>query len=224
MPSSQTPPPTKQRSRQVILNLLKKEGPSDARDLAAHVGVSAMAVRQHLYALQNERIVTFDEQPQPVGRPVKLWKLTSAADRFFPDGHAELTVGLVQSMTQAFGAKGLEKLLAVRTREQIAAYCDKMPRRASLRKRLDILSQIRSNEGYMAEVIDNHDGSFLFVENHCPICAAATACTGLCGAELSVFQQVLGDEIDIERVEHIIEGARRCAYRVARKTKSAKRG
>jgi predicted ArsR family transcriptional regulator len=57
------------------------------------------------------------------------------------------------------------------------------------------------------------DGSFLLIENHCPICAAATACTGLCARELEVFQRVLG-QVTIERTEHILAGARRCVYRV----------
>jgi hypothetical protein len=53
------------------------------------------------------------------------------------------------------------------------------------------------------------------VERHCPICVAATACTGLCRNELEVFQDVLGPEVRIERTEHIVAGASRCAYRVS---------
>jgi len=36
----------------------------------------------------------------------------------------------------------------------------------------------------------------------------------LCGSELQVFQAVLGQRVDIERTEHIVTGARRCAYRI----------
>jgi predicted ArsR family transcriptional regulator len=34
-------------------------------------------------------------------------------------------------------------------------------------------------------------GGYLFVENHCPICIAATACQGFCRRR-DVFQDVLG--------------------------------
>jgi predicted ArsR family transcriptional regulator len=54
----------------------------------------------------------------------------------------------------------------------------------------------------------------LLIENHCPICAAARACTNLCAGELRVFQQVLGPGVTVERIDHILAGARRCAYRV----------
>ena len=67
----------------------------------------------------------------------------------------------------------------------------------------------------MADVRREPDGSFLLVENHCPICAAAVSCTGLCAKELEVFQAVLGVDVAVTRTEHIVAGARRCAYRVA---------
>ena len=66
----------------------------------------------------------------------------------------------------------------------------------------------------MAEVRNGEDGAFLLIENHCPVCRAAAACTGLCAAELSVFQAVLGIDVEVTRGDHILAGARRCAYRV----------
>lgn len=36
----------------------------DSQELASRLGVSAMAVRQHLYALQEERRVTYQEEPR----------------------------------------------------------------------------------------------------------------------------------------------------------------
>jgi predicted ArsR family transcriptional regulator len=174
-----------------------------------------MAVRQHLYALREEGLVTCEEQKRPVGRPAKLWRLTPAADSVFTDAHAELAVSLLGSMRQAFGSKGLDKLLSVRSKEQIEGYGRRMPGMAPLRRRLEALATLRSEEGYMAEVIDGVAGELLLVENHCPVCAAARACSGLCAAELAVFRAVLGPGVEIERVEHIPAGARRCAYRVA---------
>ena len=109
--------PTTIRTRRAIVHLLKQEGALDAQTLAVRLHLSAMAVRQHLYALQDEHLVTYQEVPRPVGRPAKLWQLTPAADRLFPEAYAELTVSLLTSVTEAFGAAGLERLLDVRTRQ-----------------------------------------------------------------------------------------------------------
>ncbi len=202
------------RSRRAILDLLKQEGPRDAQSLARNLGISAMAVRQHLYDLEGERLVTFAEEPRPVGRPAKLWRLTPAADRFFPDGHAELVTSLLGAMGEAFGAEGLDRLLEVRRREQTAAYARRVPAGAPLEARLEALAELRTEEGYMAGIERRDGNAFLLVENHCPICAAARACSGLCRMELEVFQAVLGDDVQVERTDHILAGARRCAYRV----------
>lgn len=187
----------------------------DAEMLASHFNITAMAVRQHLYALQKEGLVTYEEEARPMGRPAKLWHLTPAADRFFPDRYAELTLGLINSMKAAFGEAGLDRLLEVRTREQIQAYQAIVPHSQPLQQRLEALAQQRTEEGYMAEVQAQTDGTFLLAEKHCPICAVATACTGLCRMELEIFQAALGEDSAIERIEHILAGDRRCVYRVA---------
>ncbi len=199
------------------MDLLKREGAQSAQRLAAALDVSAMAVRQHLYALEGQKMATFTEVPRPRGRPEKQWQLTSGAASFFPDGHANLTVELIGAMGEAFGGSGLKQLLAVRARQQLEHYREHLSPYKSLRRRLDRLAEMRTQEGYMAEVLTEPDGSLLFVENHCPICTAAASCTGLCGAELDVFRGVLGDLADVDRCEHILDGDRRCAYRVRQK-------
>src|SRR5918992_4823395 len=103
----------------------------------------------------------------------------------------------------------------MRTRQQITAYSQRMTGQDALPQQLAVLAAIRTEEGYMATVQPQADGSFLLLENHCPISAAAASCTQLCRRELELFQAVLGADVVIERTEHIVAGARRCAYRVA---------
>jgi predicted ArsR family transcriptional regulator len=66
----------------------------------------------------------------------------------------------------------------------------------------------------MAEAWPEGEG-YVLVENHCPICVAATACQGFCRSEVDTFREVLGPGASVERTEHIIEGDRRCAYRIS---------
>lgn len=208
---------TRQQSgtRRAIQHLIKQRGPLDANTLSSELNISAMAVRQHLYALRDDGLVTFLEEPRPVGRPAKLWQLTSAADALFPDGHADLIVELIESAKNAFGPDGMDRLVEARAQQQIATYRNQLGATKSLRGRIQRLTAIRSDEGYMADVEKTGD-SYLLTENHCPICTAATACTGICAAELSVFQTVLGPDVTVERTDHILAGARRCAYKIAK--------
>ena len=109
---------------------------------------------------------------------------------------------------------GTPVMLEVRSREQTETYRDAMKDRTDLGGRLERLAALRTDEGYMATVRRGADGAWLLIENHCPICSAAKACSGLCRAELAVFRAVLGEDVFVERTDHILAGARRCAYRV----------
>src|SRR3546814_14281071 len=98
-----------------------------------------MAVRQHIYDLAGEGLVTHEAEARAVGRPAKLWRLTPAADRFFPDGHAEFTVVLIHSMKHAFGAEGLATIFQLRAHDQIAASPARMHRHTRLTQQLPAL-------------------------------------------------------------------------------------
>ncbi len=206
--------PIERKTRRAIVKLLKTDGPIDSAQLAERLGLTTMAVRQHLYALQSEKLVTAEERPVPVGRPAKFWRLTREADRLFPEAYAELSVALIDSLRDTFGAEGLDRVLVSRCARQRADYLKRIRPSAPLEKKLKELARVRTEEGYMAEIKRDVDGSFLLVENHCPICAAANACQGFCSTELDLFRSVLGPGIEVERVEHIVSGDRRCAYRV----------
>jgi predicted ArsR family transcriptional regulator len=202
------------KTRRRVVKLLKTEGPMDSGSLAARLGVTAMAVRQHLYALQQEKLVTAEARPLPLGRPAKFWTLTKDAERLFPDAYAELNAALITSVQDAFGPEGMARLLDARVVRQRADYSSRINALAPLGKRVQQLAKIRADEGYMAEV-KREGGGFLLIENHCPICAAATVCQGFCASELDLFRSALGPGVSVERAEHILSGDRRCVYRIA---------
>lgn len=207
--------PSRGPARDKLLFALKQRGPQTTAALARRLSVTEVAVRQHLSKLADEGLVRFDERPGGVGRPARLYTLTAAAAARFPDTHADLTVELLDAARKVFGDEGVDRLVTERSRRQLEGYRARLPREdAPLDARVAALARVRSEEGYMAEVAREADGAFLLVENHCPICAAATACQGLCRDELTVFRRVLGRDARVERTEHALAGARRCAYRI----------
>ena len=198
-----------------ILYQLKTKGPQTAGPLAAKLGVTAMAVRQQLYRLKQQGLVDYTDERRPVGRPAHAWRLTPASASRFPDSHAELTLEVIGAVRAAFGESGLERLLHERTRRQKDSYARRMKKAgAGLLPRAQALAEIRREQGYMAECVQRQDGSILLMENHCPICAAAASCQGLCREELSLFRSIIGGKARVERIDHILAGARRCAYMI----------
>ena len=201
-----------------ILYQLKTKGPQSASPMAARLGVTAMAVRQHLYRLKQGGLVDYVDERRPVGRPARVWRLSSKAASRFPDSHAELTLEVIGAVRAAFGESGLQRLLEERTRRQKDSYGQRMKEGgAGLLRRVQTLAEIRREQGYMAECVARRDGSILLVENHCPICTAASSCQGLCREELSLFRTLLGGRAQVERIDHILAGARRCTYMITRR-------
>ncbi|NJN86582.1 MAG: transcriptional regulator [Leptolyngbyaceae cyanobacterium SL_7_1] len=199
-----------------ILHLLKMQGAQTAIALAHQLQVSPMAVRQHLQQLKTKQLVTYQEERRPVGRPVKLWQLTAHSTEQFPDSHAELLVDLLQGIESMFGREGLEKLVWERSHRQLQLYSTQLAEVGAedWQERLRAIAQFRTQEGYMAEVQQISGDAWLLIENHCPIQTAATRCQGLCNAELEVFRTLLGSAVTVERVDHLLQGDRRCAYQV----------
>lgn len=169
--------------------------------------------RLQLVKLQEEGLVQSSSAAKGVGRPTVHYELTTAGNAHFPNTHAELTVQLLQGISGVLGPEALDALIANREQWTTQRYAEAMHDKPGLEERLACLAQIRSAEGYMAEWQPDEAG-YLFVENHCPICAAAQTCQGFCRAELSTFRQVLGEQVQVERTSHILAGARRCAYLV----------
>ncbi|MDF1794369.1 MAG: transcriptional regulator [Thalassobaculaceae bacterium] len=197
-----------------ILFRLKTRGPESIADLSSAFGVTSEAVRQLLVKLEADRLVTFEDQRAGRGRPKRLWRLTETGHARFPDRHADLTVGLLDAVRAEFGDAGLDRLIARREAEQRETYVQAISGIGSLEQRVARLADLRDREGYMAEWKREADGALLLIENHCPICAAAATCQNLCRSELAVFQEALGRDALVERVDHVLAGGRRCAYRV----------
>ncbi|MBY5648332.1 transcriptional regulator [Rhizobium leguminosarum] len=196
-----------------ILILIKTDGPQLAAAIGDALGISGEAARQHLSKMAEEGLV------EPVtlagagrGRPRQLWHLTTGGNRQFPDGHAELTANLLGTLVEQLGPAALDTVISAREAETLKRYRQELSPAHDLAARVKALAGIRTREGYMADCWRQADGSFMLVENHCPICAAATACAGFCRSELETFRAVL--DAEVERSEHILAGARRCAYRI----------
>jgi predicted ArsR family transcriptional regulator len=205
------------RSQDRILFQLKTRGPQTAADVGVRLDMTPAGARQHLLKLEAQSLVASENQREGRGRPRQYWRLTQRGHARFPDRHSDLTLELLRSLRDVFGNQGLERLIERREAASTADYRKLIGTQGSLRQKLAALARIRSREGYMASVTAESGGSFLLVENHCPICAAAATCQGLCRSELAVFRAVLGSKVMVERIDHILAGARRCAYRISRR-------
>jgi predicted ArsR family transcriptional regulator len=149
-----------------------------------------------------------------------VWRLTAKSSKYFPDAHSNLAVELFEAMHEVLGEQGVKDLLAARSRRRLEMYRRRMPGPdAPLERRVSALAAIRRDSGNLAEWAQEADGGFLLIENHCTIAEASRICPELCSEELGLWRTVLGEDATVELSEHMLDGDRRCSFRIRERSR-----
>lgn len=202
--------------RRDLLLQLRHDGPSAPEDLAVSLGASRTGVLQQLHALEAAGLVSRQAIRHGVGRPRHVYDVTNAAQDLFPTNYDGLASGLLAAI-QAVGGEGLvhdvfeerRRITRDLVRQRLA---ERLPADASLVDRTRELAVIQDEQGYLAEAVIGTDGVIRLVERNCAIHRVAAATSAACEAELDLFREVLGT--DVERETHIAAGDRCCTYRI----------
>jgi predicted ArsR family transcriptional regulator len=217
--AGQGPPPRGLRSRDVprstrLVEVLVREGPLAPGSIAAHLGLSRTAVVRQLATLGRAGLVTRRAVPHGVGRPRHLYDVTPGARRLLPDGFERLARSITEAARDVGGQELLERIFAARRRRLAAEIGARFAAEglgsADLAARASALARIQDELGYVAEVVDERG---LRLRQHaCPILSIAETTPAACDAELRLFGEVLG--ADVERETHLASGGRVCTYRI----------
>ncbi|MCO6187664.1 metalloregulator ArsR/SmtB family transcription factor [Rhizobium sp. L1K21] len=195
-----------------VLLMMKMYGALTASEIGGKLDITGEAARQQLQKLVESGFVSEERRGEGRGRPSSYFDLTEKGQARFPDTHAALTIEILEGIREVLGPSALDKVITRRERSAGPFYKRELAKCRSFEERVSRLAELRSAEGYMAQAKAAEGGGMLLIENHCPICAAATLCQGFCRAELALFEQALGPDTEIERLTHIVEGGQRCTY------------
>lgn len=201
-------------TKRALLNLLKKRGELGAGELAALTGMTVSGVRQQLAALARDGLVIFAPERAGPGRPRYLYRLTPAADALYPRTYPELTNELLDYVA-ADDPELLERIFAKRRERRIAGAQARLAGKG-FAERVAELAAILDEDGYLADVTANDDGSYTITEHNCAIFSVAQRYGQACGSELEFIRAVL-DDAEVERIAHMVAGAHHCSYLVRRK-------
>jgi predicted ArsR family transcriptional regulator len=200
-------------TRQAVLKLLKTRGSATASELAGQLGLTDMAVRRHLAALEQDGYITPVTVRQPMGRPAFVYQLTEEAEHFFPKNYHLLMLDLLEELELGqSGSDAVGELFEARRRKLLGRYASRMQGK-KLRDRVAELADIQNAGGYMVEVEDSRDDSeFVLHEYNCPIAQVAGRYQQACQCELTLFRELLGTSV--ERTECLAKGGGKCTYRI----------
>jgi predicted ArsR family transcriptional regulator len=200
-------------AREQILFGLKLRGPRSATQLAEETGFTYVAIKKQLAALAAEGHVRGREGPTSVGRPCQVWELTGLGNGRFADRHGEMLTRIVFGVREMFGESGLASVMARALDCSLGKQILGVHVGKGLPERLQVLFDLRREQGYMPQLVARTDGSYTFIENHCPVERLAQTTDQVCACELDIFKGFL-EGATVARTEHLVDGGRRCVYEV----------
>jgi predicted ArsR family transcriptional regulator len=202
--------------RRNLLLRLREDGPSAPEDLAATLGASRTGVLQQLHALEAAGLVSRRSVRHGVGRPRHVYDVTGAAQDLFPTNYDGLANGLLAAIRSIGGDTLVDDVFEERgrrTAERVRQrFAERLAVDAPLLDRARELAVIQDEQGYLAEAVIGADGVIRLIERNCAIHHVAADNAAACQAELDLFREVLG--ADVERETHIQAGDRCCTYRI----------
>jgi DeoR family suf operon transcriptional repressor len=198
-------------TRRKLLEYLKREDGSTSDAIAAMLGITASAARQHLSALTADGLIQFERERTGPGRPTHRYSLTTAGDALFPRNYVDLRndlLGYVEDedaelLARIFDKRGLARLERARGRVEGLTFGDKVA----------MVARILDEDGYLADFTELPDGTYRLTEHNCAVLAIAQRYQHACRTELD-FLQALLPEAEVFRVAHRLKSGHVCSYEV----------
>lgn len=193
-------------TRRRVAELLLEKGHATARQLAAAIGITPVAIRRHLDAMASEGLVEHRE-PQGTGgrgRPARAYRLTPVARETFGHHYDDLATQALRWIGRHGGPAAVSAFAA----DQVAGLEERC------RKAMDdaddgplarawALARALSQEGYAATATAIANGGQL-CQHHCPVAHVAAEFPQLCEAETEVIGRLVGHHV--QRLATIANG------------------
>ena len=194
-----------------VLNELKCTQGLCVADLADRVGMSYMGVKGICLDLEKRGLLDTWRQPQKIGRPHMLYRLTQRAHDLFPTASNAMTIEALEAARRLYGASAPEKLLHVIFQQKTEQYQGKL-HGDTPGERAKWLARLRDFDGHMAECETDSVGSVSIVEHHSPILDLLRAFPQVARLESDMFQRLVG--APVQREETSASGLYRAIFRI----------
>ena len=192
-----------------VMNELKRTQGLCVADLAGRLGMSYMGIKGVCVDLEKRGLLDTWRSPQPIGRPLMLYRLTERAHDLFPTTSNAMTIEVLAAAQKLFGATAAEKLLLVAFQKKSDDYAAQL-KGGTLAARAKELARLRDREGCMAECAAGEDGALRIVEHHSPMLDLLRAFPLIARLETELFQGLLG--VAVRREETCAGGQFRATF------------
>jgi len=210
--SSRSNQPGQQRgkTRNDVLQALKRADGLTADQLATQLGLTTMAVRKHLAALERDNLISSTLERRPVGRPARVYGLLPASEDLFPNEYDSIVVEFLSDLISLDGPDKVDLLFnrrAERTFEYLEA---RVAGARSFDERVAALASGMDELGYLASWEQTGPGEYALSQYNCAIQRIATTFPQACFYELETYRRLL--DAEVHRSCHMVAGDHMCCY------------
>ena len=197
-------------NKELILQILKRNGPSTVSDLANALELSRSATRHHLRVLERNGLVAAlgTATPTGVGRPGLLYGLTPQALNVFPQGYDRLVNGLLREI-KALLAPAQVIGLCERIGKDLAAEAPQRRPGQSVAEYFQEIADFLTSRGYLAQFTQEGNQWTLELGN-CPYAYVVQSHAEVCMLDQVMLSGILSDEI--KPIQLWINGAQTCSF------------
>ncbi len=203
------------RQKELLQLLLRNKDGLTADELSQQLQITRNAVRQHLAALENDRLVAQGQTRPSGGRPQQLYVLTDAGRECFPRHYSWFAQLLIESIKQEAGADALGERLG-RLGEQVAQQVrSQHPGLPTLPERIQRLAEVMADLGYDATVAESKDAEGVIEADNCIFHTLAMQNPEVCRFDLALMSTFAEGPIEHERC--MAKGEHVCRFRIGGK-------
>lgn len=185
------------RQKDLLGLLLKNKAGMTADELAEQLAITRNAVRQHLAALENERLLQKGDTRASGGRPQQLYVLTDKGYECFPRQYAWLAQLLVASLQELMGQDGLDQHLQA-LGEKVAQQLLQQHGNglADPAQRVQVLSGLLQQLGYNARLPASAEAELVIEADNCVFHELAAKNPHICQFDLALLATFSGSTVE----------------------------
>lgn len=177
-----------------ILLRVKRSGGLSVNELCSQLKMSYMGVKQHCDALKRRGYLDTWRRPKPTGRPEKIYRAAEKLDTVLPQWSNELSLGLLNVVTQLNGETAAERLLHHYFLQKTERLMQKI-KGTTLRQRAQELAKLRNAEGCLCTCESDSATDVRLVEHHNPLSEVARLYPDVCGMETRMMATLLNARV-----------------------------
>jgi predicted ArsR family transcriptional regulator len=195
-----------------IFDAIKRSGGLSVAEIARELKMSYMGIKQHCLDLEKKGYLDTWRRPKEVGRPELAYRLTSKAQALYPQWTNELSIELLESVRQLYGATAAEKILFTYLTRKGEAYAKKI-KGPSVIEKATALARLRDAEGYCAQVDYDPQLGFRLTEFHNPLREVMELYPSVARMEETMMTRLL--QAKVTRSEEVVSGLTRYTFHIA---------